>query len=188
MSPKKQKILLWVLISPIIAYFGIGLHCLVYFFITTFSPTPQSKRNEMIEYYRNSEYLTVYGTIESYYSYSAEVGASMTLKLDEECINSLSEEQLDSFKKAGISVTSAQYSFTPKSKKVLQDNGFFDLIKTDGNGRLYSEETVTLIVNHKVWDHEDNPVAVGLSVGDTVYLDFETGKELLIEQIQNYMK
>ena len=188
MTPKKQKILLWVLISPIIAYFGIGLHCLVYFFITTFSPTPQSKRDEMINYYRNSEYLTVYGTIESYSSYSADYGASITLKLDEDCISSLTEKQLDSFQKAGISVTSAQYSFTTKSKKVLQNNGFFDLIKTDGDGRLYSEETVTLIVNHKVWNHDDSPVGVGVSVGDTVYLDIETGKELLIDQIQNYMK
>ena len=180
MTPKKEKIIIWCIFTPILAYFGIGIACLVYFFTTVFTPTPQSTRDEMSEYYRTSEYLTVYGTIESYSSYSAKDGASITLKLDEECINALPEEQ-----QLGSSVT---YSITPKAKKVLQENGFFDLLKTDGDGKLYSEETVTLIVNHKIWEHEDNPDAVGVSVGDTVYLDKETGVELLIDQIQNYMK
>ena len=70
----------------------------------------------------------------------------------------------------------------------MQENGFFTLLRTDGDGNIYSEETVTLIVNHKLWEHDDNPVGVGLSVGDTVYLDKETGKELLIDHIQNVMK
>ena len=182
MTPKKEKIIIWSIFTPILAYFGIGLTCLVFLLISFFSPTPQSKKNEMIEYYRTGEYLTVYGTIESYYSYSAKDGANITLKLDEECISSIPEEQ-----QLGSSVT---YSITPKSKKILQENGFFDLIKTDGDGKLYSEATVTLIVNHRIWHHEENPIAVGVSVsaGDTVYLDKETGIELLIDQIQNYMK
>lgn len=180
MTPKKEKIIIWSIFTPILAYFGVGITCLIFLLVSFFTPTSQAKRDEMTEYYRTAEYLTVYGKIENYYSYSAEVGAAITLKLDEECIASLTEEEY-----FGSSVS---YSFTPTAKKVLQENGFFTLLRTDGDGNIYSEETVTLIVNHKLWEHGDNPVGVGVSVGNTVYLDKETGVELLIDQIQNIMK
>ena len=185
MTPKRDKIIIWIFVGPLLAYIGIGLKVLIIFFISIFSPTPQFKRNEMTEYYRNSEYLTLYGKIDDYYSY--DDGATFTFKLDEECIRSLTEEQLRSFSDNGIYLECAIYEFTPKCKEVLRENGFFDLLKTNGNGDFYSEETITFIVNNKAWHHDDTSYAVGLSVGETVYLDFETGKELLIDYIQHDM-
>lgn len=160
---------------------------LILLFVFLVSPTHPFIRNKMAEYYRNSEYLTIFGTIDDYYSYPNDRGASIYLKLDEECINSLNEEQLRSFTENGLGLTYVSYELVPKCKEVLIENGFFDLLKTDGNGKLYSEETVTLIVNNKTRHHDDMPYAIGLSVGDTVYLDFETGKELLIDYILHDM-
>ena len=187
MAPEFNKKIFWAVIGAVFGILGICI-LITIIFLTVTPHTPQLNRKKMAEYYSNCEYLTIYGTIDDcYYSSSAEYGASITFKLDEDWINSLSEEQLDSFKKAGLSVTSAPYSFVPKCKKALQDNGFFDLLKTNERGYLYSEETITIIVNNRTWHQDDIPYAVGLSVGDTVYLDFETGKELLIDYIQHDM-
>ncbi len=185
MAPKYDKKILWAVLGPVCGLIVVSLIITIICLVIMFGPTSQSKRNEMTEYYRNSEYLTIYGKIKSYYSYDKE--ADFYFELDEDCINSLTEEQLDSFNETWISVTSARYEFVHKCEEVLRENGFFDLMKTDERGYLYSEETVTIIVNHTSWYHEDIPYAVGLSVGDTVYLDFETGKELLIDYIQHDM-
>lgn len=185
MTAKYDKKILWATLGPVCGLLGICLIILIVFCALILAPTSQSKRNEMTEYYRNSEYLTIYGKINGYRSYDKE--AFFDFELDEECISSLSEEQLNSFNKTWISVTCARYEFVLKCEDVLRENGFFDLLKIDEQGYLYSEETVTIIVNHTSWYHEDTPYAVGLSVGKTVYLDFETGKELLIDYIQHDM-
>ncbi|MDE7167557.1 MAG: hypothetical protein K2O28_01760 [Clostridia bacterium] len=185
MAAQYDKRILWAVLGPVCGVLCIGLITTIVCLVLMFGPTSQSQRNEMTEYYRNSEYLTIYGKISGYRSFDRE--AIFNFELDEDCINSLTEEQLKSFDETWISVASARYEFPTNCEKVLRDNGFFDLMKTDERGYLYSEETVTIIVNHTSWYHEDTPYAVGLSVGDTVYLDFETGKELLIDYIQHDM-
>lgn len=149
-------------------------------------PTTQGVRNRMSRYYEQCEYVTLSGKLETYYEF--DYGLRFTITLDDECILSVVKEQnLSSFYGNGLKLPTVTYDFPTNSKKVLQENGFYDLLTTDEDGHCNLNETVTIIVNNSIWWDGGIPFAVGLSVGDTVYLDFETGKELLIDYIQHDM-
>ena len=177
---KKVKIALSVIGGTVL--FGGLVAFIIFTGFWFLLPTTQGVRNRMSQYYEQCEYVTLYGKLENY-------GSRFTITLDDECILSVvKEKDLSSFYGNGLVLPTLNYEFAPKCEEVLRENGFNDLLSTDENGNNCLNETVTIIVNNSIWWDGGVQFAVGLSVVDTVYLDFETGKELLLDQIQNYMK
>ncbi|MDE6001204.1 MAG: hypothetical protein K2G96_02645, partial [Clostridia bacterium] len=137
-----------------------------------FGPTPKKRRQELYNYYNDdSVYQMRTGEIEVW-SYNNSSTYSVSF---------LSSETYN-----------PSYRLLYSNSKILKDSGFLELceIKEQDNYKTIHSYSgpVTVIVCSSGGEHTGyNPTAVGLSVGDTVYLDFETGKANLLHYIQYEM-
>lgn len=170
---KSDKIIysvIGVLVGSLILSGIVSIAICAYYF---FRPTPQKERQNLYNFYSDdSVYETRTGEIEieSYINYSTY---RISFQPSETYGNS--------------------YKMLESNSKILKESGFIELCKIKEqteNKTVYtfsSPVTVTVCSSggkHTVY----NPAAVGLRVGDTIYLDFETGKSNLLNFIQYEMR
>ncbi len=179
---KKAKIIISVSV--------ISAHVFLFIFIFSMfwmmCHTSKSVRKDMYNHYSDdATYLTVYG--DAYFSTGYGDGMSVTITLTEECVQTLNQKQ----DKITFETDKAyRYSIYEANRKALEDNGFYGVLNEvikDNNTTYYRvDKPVTLIIN----DRRDarTPVAVSVTVGDTCYLDFKTGKANLLYYVQHIMK
>ena len=122
----------------------------------------------MLDYYNDdSTYEVDYGTIEiTYKSYDIQIALYTT----------------DSSKMS--------FKLLDDNFKILEDSGFIDMCEVnqiDEYNTVYSySQPVSLITNHRSAIHSYyHPAVVGLSVGDKVYLDFESGRANLLKFVNS---
>ena len=148
--------------------------------------TPKSVRKDMYNYYSDdATYLTIYG--DAYFKIDYTDDMTVTITLTEDCVQALNQTQNKIIFATDKSYTYAIYE---TNRKALEDNGFYGVLNEvikDGSTTYYRvDEPVTLIIN----DRRDDRAAVAVSVivGETCYLDFDTGKANLLYYVQNIMK
>ncbi|MDE6598093.1 MAG: hypothetical protein K2K60_05600 [Clostridia bacterium] len=169
---KSDKVIYSVIGVIVGGYILSGIAALIICAYSFFGPTPKKRRQELYDYYSNdSVYETRTGEIEIW------------------CRNNSSTYSISFL---STETYNPSYNLLESNSKILKDSGFIELCEIkeqDDYQTIYSySNPVTVMVcssggKHTVY----NPTAVGLSVDDTVYLDFETGKANLLNYIQYEM-
>lgn len=149
-------------------------------------PTSSRQRAKMCSYYSNDDnYVEVSGTMRSCHLNQGN-HIKLTILFDEESVS-----QNKDFYKQFISLSMTTGVIVGYSEIVLIDNGFYALFVNpdyETEAKPMPEEQVTIITCLKMWGDGWDPVIVSVKVGDTVYLDFETGKANLLDWVQNDMR
>ena len=154
-------------------------------------PISDKERAEIYTYYSNDDnYFKLTGFLVD--NYLDRIGnAGWFIMFDEDFIAENPElcEKFSNYNPLG-----APGKIVNKSQNILIENGFYDLLIDTEHENIYPqtepliEERITIITNQKMWWEGWDAVIVAVSVGDTVYLDFETGKANLLDWIQNDLR
>lgn len=163
----------------------VSLFCLSGCFML---PTMPWQREEMYSYYSDdSNYIEVYGTITAnFFDYD---GTGWVLLFDDEFV-SANQELCKNF--SSNNPHGAGFQITNKTYEILFENGFYDLVLDESEidesveYPAIIEETVYIVTSIRTWWGMGCPV-IQVRVGDTVYLDYETGKANFLSWIQNEM-
>ena len=165
---RKRDIITIVIFGALAGVTVLGV--IIYLFVSFFGPIPEKKRREMLDYYNDDS------------TYEVDCGTIEIISRNDMHVKHLTI--FDSGK------SSLPYWVLESSYKILEDSGFISLcnIKEQTEDQTIYEftETVTMITNHRDYIHGYyRRVIVGLSVGDTIYLDFESGKANMIEYVKS---
>ena len=165
-----------------------ALYCLSGCFLLSIS---DKERAEIFSYYSNDDnYLEVTGIlINNYLGRDGNTG--WFIMFDEEFVSQ--NEKI--CKRFPINnPCGAGGKIVSNSQNILIDNGFYDLLIDPDYSNIYPEtkplieEQITIITCPKIWWDGWDPPIVAVKVGDTVYLDFETGKANFLDWIQNDLR
>ena len=152
-------------------------------------PTGKMERARMCSYYGNDDNYVEARGILTFIELDRGDNISLIINFDEEFI-SQNEDILYKFKKDPPCTTG---KIIGDSKQILIDNGFYDLLIDPGyevtwqNTEPLIDGLITIRIALKIWGDGWDPIIVSVKVGDTVYLDFETGKANLLDWVQNEM-
>ena len=137
------------------------------------------EREKMYDYYTQDEnYFTVWGKLETYEEFD-DGRAMWIIDLDESCIAALEEAgKTDFFGRK----TTVDFMIVGKSQEILKKSGFYDCFE-DAAAR--SAPTIKILQSPKIWFDGWGPVLVSAKAEGTVYLDYERGKENLLNWIRN---
>ena len=150
--------------------------------------TSKSARKLMYNHYSDdANYVTIYG--DAFFKTDYGDGMTVTITLSEECVQALNQNQ---DKRVYTTEKSYSYVIYEINHKALKENGFYgalDEVIRDNNTTYYrADKPITLTIDESIWWDGGTPVAVSVTVGDTCYLDFDTGKANLLYYVQNIMK
>ena len=169
---KKKRVIIGIVVGALGFAFWAGL---VYVCLWFLFPTPRWMRKKIYDQHSNSANDEVFCVTISEFSFADDGEAEFCVEIDEASYTvKYGEEQL--LKYQGLGNT---FRIVPKNRYILEENDFFDVHTPD--------LIVTLIVNPGIhWDSDSHPV-FGISVGDVVYLDYETGRANYLDWILNDM-
>lgn len=137
------------------------------------------EREKMYDYYTQDEnYFAVWGKLETYEEFD-DGRAMWIIDLDESCISALEEAgKMDFFGRK----TTVDFMIVGKSQEILKKSGFYDCFE-DAAAR--SAPTIKILQSPKIWFDGWGPVLVSAKAERIVYLDYERGKENLLNWIRN---
>lgn len=153
----------------------------------------KKQRARIYAYYSNDDnYVEVYGKL-VYNTEGLDGNSAWHIMFDEEFISENQELYNRWF--AGKNPQGVGCEIIDKNHTVLLENGFYDLLldeseidKTAEYPALI-EEKIYIVTSYSAYTGPWTcRPAVEVRVGDTVYLDYETGKANVLEWIQNDLK
>lgn len=154
-------------------------------------PISDKKRAEIYAYFNDdSNYMLICGTLIRYYSSSDGGNACWVLKLDDEFI----AENQELCNKYFPRYFTGGMQLTDKTNEVLRENGFYDLLLDESEIDKSVEypalikETIFVVISCDTPEYWIACPVVEVRVGDTVYLDYETGKANFLDYIQNDLR
>lgn len=190
----KPRIIIIFLVSLIVLLVSVPL---VFYFLL-FPPISKKERAEIYSYFSDDDnYVEICGKLIEIYSQSDGSGW-WSIRFDEEFISENQElfnkENQELFNNLYFNTKGIACGITKKTYAILLENGFYDLLLDESEIDETAEEPFLIEENICIITTYDSAVywlerpVVEVRVGDTVYLDYETGKANFLDWIQNDLK
>lgn len=156
-------------------------------------PISEKERTEIYSYFsKDDNYVEVYGKLIRNNT-NLRAGVTWFIMFDEEYISG--NQGLYNRWFAGKNPQGVGCEIINQNYTILLENRFYDMmldeseIEESAEYPALIEETIYVVTSYRAWTGAGvSRPAVEVRVGDTVYLDFETGKANFLDWIQNDLR